>query len=756
MGASSVALCLSLGTSRVTQEALALSAKRAAFSLRLSSATAVIRYAALSNATTSYGGVYEAQRIFLEDDFRDLRRHFARAKKRAPALKVCEETFKDYANHIKNYNDDLSDEDIWETELPQKKKNIDDLSYEEDIWKIELGFSPKQKKRKIDVVFTAGRRYEQKVSRVAAESQGLSLLAIICLFAVTMVTLLVLSLAIFALCDEGNKMVTTMEQLARQEAHENRNKYAPALHILEAIGDYLDPPPSSLKNDAEADKKQLYQHEALDVSGSSLEETIRKAAPSTQSPRGGKKDQSSSFGATSPSSSKVWLADFLELKTDARVAASVLREVEHLHQTRLDCYKIMQGHYKSSSDIFELVTFMSERMESELAIAKAKAASFAYENKNPLGKKKDGKNDIGVQFVVKVPEDLAKKDIHVKCDQYILGHVVTNLLANARKFCFRGSIVMTFTGESASATKGEKWLTFRVRDTGCGIPESIRPRLFNSEVATADSRGTGLGLPSVKLFTSAGGGYAKLVSSNVQDSYGEGGHSEFEFAIVGKIVKTEDVDDDMIPRTTIKKEARRFSLGANQTKNAVFSRSSVTSLTDEDLETLGASKQDPHDIADDDSKHEDTPLTPLPSSLPDKARVVVIDDSQINRRCIIMALKKAAKLAGNHKNWTFSEFENAETSQAFLKAIKDDPNVIVTVDENMQSRGGTMVGSELIRWLRSQCHFKGVIIGASGDEAASKCQLKNGANLTFGKPLSRASRIRDDLEAIFDNRDFQH
>ena len=42
--------------------------------------------------------------------------------------------------------------------------------------------------------------------------------------------------------DEGNRKVSTMEQLARQQAHENRNKYAPALYILEALADYSDPP----------------------------------------------------------------------------------------------------------------------------------------------------------------------------------------------------------------------------------------------------------------------------------------------------------------------------------------------------------------------------------------------------------------------------------------------------------------------------------------------------------------------------------
>ena len=662
VAASSVALSFSLGASRTTQHTLALSEEVSDFLLQLATSTSAMRIATFEASVYRNGsGVTALSRnraVRLEKQFKNLRRHYDRAKRKAPTLRMADGRFRKFEKTVLQY---VLFDALKFSEVSLLVVTLEPFDFYRFFYR---DVSQETQVYEEETLKFAERKYQQKVSKVSENADSVALAAIIGLFCVNIVTLLVLLFTIVALFDEGNKKVSTMEQLARQQAHENRNKYAPALHILETLGDYADPP------DVVSQSKEL----------------LKDDFPRRLN----------------------WISDSFQLKTDARVAASVLREVEHLHQTRLDCYKIMQGQYKSTTEIFELVTFMSERMETELAIAKANSTQ-------------------NVQFVVKVPDDLAGKEIHVKCDQYVLGHIVTNLLANARKFCFRGSIVLTFVGQSDDH-ETETTLTFRVSDTGSGIPESIKPRLFNSEVATADSRGTGLGLPSVKLFASAVGGYAKLISSTTQDSNG------------GEIVKTEDVDDDVM-------SLRRFSpRGQKHPRNtAVFCRNSLNRTISSSPTT---SSEDDSDAATTNrlSSHGDE--SSASSVLPKKAQVVVLDDSQINRRCIIMALRKAAKLADAH-DWTFTEFENAEASRSFLEALKDHFDVIVTVDENMQSRGGTMLGSELIRWLRQNCHFKGLIIGASGDTAASACQLANGANLNFGKPLKKAALIRDDLETTF-------
>jgi signal transduction histidine kinase/DNA-binding response OmpR family regulator len=78
-----------------------------------------------------------------------------------------------------------------------------------------------------------------------------------------------------------------------------------------------------------------------------------------------------------------------------------------------------------------------------------------------------------------------------------LRQILVNLVANAVKFTARGEVVVTV---SATQVEGETWrFTFRVRDTGIGIPEARRHLLFQpfTQVDASTTRqfgGTGLGL----------------------------------------------------------------------------------------------------------------------------------------------------------------------------------------------------------------------------------------------------------------------
>lgn len=228
------------------------------------------------------------------------------------------------------------------------------------------------------------------------------------------------------------------EKLARQQAHEQRNRLAPALLMLETM----------LAGDAPNDRQ-------------------------------------------------------------VASALSLLREVEMLHRARLDCYKIMRGNYKLAMETFDLVAFMRARLDAESAIAKCKDPQYS------------------VDFAF---DTESKHAIHVRCDHYVLNHVVSNLLSNARKFTTHGSVTVSFLG------RRDDLLVLRVRDTGQGIPADICEQLFRSEVATGDLRGTGLGLPSCYLFCEAAKGYAKLVSTSTNGDTG----TTFEFAILGNVVSVED------------------------------------------------------------------------------------------------------------------------------------------------------------------------------------------------------------------------
>ncbi|MGB3314639.1 MAG: ATP-binding protein, partial [Albidovulum sp.] len=96
---------------------------------------------------------------------------------------------------------------------------------------------------------------------------------------------------------------------------------------------------------------------------------------------------------------------------------------------------------------------------------------------------------------------------HIEAPLYLLGdggqlrHILLNLLGNAVKFTRSGYIALTFepSGEA---------VTFRVSDTGIGIPENQLSSIFEtfaqaSNVETSEMGGTGLGLSIVRRLVAA-------------------------------------------------------------------------------------------------------------------------------------------------------------------------------------------------------------------------------------------------------------
>ena len=93
-------------------------------------------------------------------------------------------------------------------------------------------------------------------------------------------------------------------------------------------------------------------------------------------------------------------------------------------------------------------------------------------------------------------------------DKTKLRQVVLNLLSNAAKFTKQGRVTLMLAREGAA--DGD-WIRIAVRDTGIGISDDNRPKLFKnfSQLESYTSRsygGTGLGLALSKNFCKLMGG----------------------------------------------------------------------------------------------------------------------------------------------------------------------------------------------------------------------------------------------------------
>jgi PAS domain S-box-containing protein len=165
-----------------------------------------------------------------------------------------------------------------------------------------------------------------------------------------------------------------------------------------------------------------------------------------------------------------------------------------------------------------------------------------------------------------------------------LRQIIINLVGNAIKFTEKGGeVVVTVT--SRPLGDGRHELTFRVRDTGIGIPEDRRGRLFGmfSQVDASTTRkygGTGLGLAISKRLAEMMGG-----TMDVQSEVGKG--STFWFTLVaheaavpmkvaiGDILPQLEgkrllvVDDNATNRQIVRLQARSWKMIVEESPGAV-------------------------------------------------------------------------------------------------------------------------------------------------------------------------------------------
>lgn len=99
-------------------------------------------------------------------------------------------------------------------------------------------------------------------------------------------------------------------------------------------------------------------------------------------------------------------------------------------------------------------------------------------------------------------------DLMLRGDRQAIAGALINLLENALQACDgAGSVALSVGGE------GSPFAAFRVEDSGAGIPESARERLFEPFFTTR-GEGSGLGLAIVRQVAEAHGGWVECSPRN--------------------------------------------------------------------------------------------------------------------------------------------------------------------------------------------------------------------------------------------------
>ena len=180
--------------------------------------------------------------------------------------------------------------------------------------------------------------------------------------------------------------------------------------------------------------------------------------------------------------------------TMPRDAARIIRRsAEHLSdlvEGLLDISLVEHGQTRVANDVVRLHSFIEHLDQMFRPQAESKGLRFSIEERGRL------------------PE-------FVRTDQKRLRQVLINLLANAVKFTLRGEVVLSVTFASEVAT-------FEVRDTGPGIPEASRERIFvpfdRGTGGPAQSEGTGLGLAITRAIVRVLGGDINVRDANASGS----------------------------------------------------------------------------------------------------------------------------------------------------------------------------------------------------------------------------------------------
>ncbi len=239
---------------------------------------------------------------------------------------------------------------------------------------------------------------------------------------------------------------------------------------------------------------------------------------------------------------KLFLASMThELKTpiNAILGMSDLLKLTNIDQEQMGYIEILETStkylQKLVSDILDISKIESGNVE--IKVSKFNLLNFLLEIVNAF---EYSLSKNGIKFEMNFD---FKPNLEVIADKVILQQILYNLLSNAEKFTFQGSITLGVAHEDLSDNQIK--LKFKISDTGIGIDEDMKEVIFEKfkqlpSIKQHKSQGSGLGLNIVKQLL-------KLQNSTIEVDSTKGKGSTFSFDLV---VEKSGVPSNLIKSTS--------------------------------------------------------------------------------------------------------------------------------------------------------------------------------------------------------------
>jgi len=355
--------------------------------------------------------------------------------------------------------------------------------------------------------------------------------------------------------------------------------------------------------------------------------------------------------------------DIQSTRDDIDIVANALKFVNDLLRNMLDLHKASNKQMKVTLSPADLMHDVMEPVHAMLQ-----------------------RRDTKISFVLDCPDDL-----YVNTDRLRLKQVMMNLGRNSVKFVEEG-----FVRLRADVIDGNVELS--VEDSGPGVPEEKRDKLFNKFQESLDmlSQGTGIGLHLCKNLVDLMGGEIFLDSDY---------HSGIKGYPGARIVVR-------LNQQPLHPDHHEFSTHSYRS----HSKAEDGDLHDDQQNTV-SSKTAPLTARSDDGNLE-------PLELPYKISVLFVDDDPILRKLFIRTARTVAP------NWDFRQASNGETA---LQLVEENSFDLVFMDMYMASVEKQLLGTETVVQLR-QKGYQNRICGLSANDKESEF-LEAGADVFSFKPF---------------------